>query len=165
MPTYKVIAPGFFEGRHYHPEGKRSVLITAKPFNKVDLKKPKKKVNNPIPSWLIDMPEETAIVKKKREAQLTSREEVLISLAESVGVAREKAKIAEEKVKDSAKGDDVLAVAVAEEELSKALAELKNVEDRMDTLEQSTQNQVAVASTEADPDGEGTSFIDNVETI
>lgn len=56
MPRYKVTAPGFFNGEYYHPEGKRKVLSTDKPF-------PKKK----LPSWLIAMPPESEVVKKKRE--------------------------------------------------------------------------------------------------
>ncbi len=58
MPQYKVIAPGFYEGKMYSPEGKRRVLHTDMPFNK----------KNPIPSWVEEMKSETAAQKKKREA-------------------------------------------------------------------------------------------------
>jgi hypothetical protein len=58
MPQYKVIAPGFFEGRYYHPEGKRKTLNTDTPFTK----------KNKMPSWLSEMPKETEAVKKKRLA-------------------------------------------------------------------------------------------------
>lgn len=57
MPLYKVIAPGFYEGKYYKPTGKRRTLHTAKPFGKEKL-----------PSWLAEMPKETAAAKKKREA-------------------------------------------------------------------------------------------------
>jgi len=63
MPQYKVIARGFFNGRLYDPDGKRPILTTDKPFKK-----------NEMPSWLQDMPKETAAVRKKREAQEASRE-------------------------------------------------------------------------------------------
>ena len=63
MPRYKVIAPGFYEGKMYKPEGKRSVLHTAKPFTK----------KNPMPSWLAEMPKESEAVRKKREAQEASQ--------------------------------------------------------------------------------------------
>lgn len=56
MPRYKVISPGFHDSKYYHPEGKRPVLETAKPF-------PKKKM----PAWLAPMPAESAAVKEKRE--------------------------------------------------------------------------------------------------
>ena len=57
MPTYKVIAPGFHGDKYYHPEGKRQVLITDKPFKKANM-----------PSWLSEMPKESDALKKKREA-------------------------------------------------------------------------------------------------
>lgn len=62
MPSYKVIKPGFFGGKFYHPEGKRPVLFSSKPFSKKDM-----------PSWLSQMPKESAAVKAKREAQEESR--------------------------------------------------------------------------------------------
>jgi len=62
MPTYKVTAPGFHGDKYYHPEGKRQVLTTSKPFTKGA------KSKNPMPSWLSDMPKESAALKKKREA-------------------------------------------------------------------------------------------------
>jgi len=58
MPQYKVIAPGFYDGKMYSPEGKRRVLHTDMPFNK----------KNPMPSWVEAMKEETATQKKKRVA-------------------------------------------------------------------------------------------------
>lgn len=61
MPSYKVIAPGFFGGQQYHPEGKRDVLHTDKPF-------PKKDGKELIPSWLKSIKAETAAEKKKRIA-------------------------------------------------------------------------------------------------
>ncbi len=57
MPSYKVIAPGFFDSKLYSPTGKRPVLYTDKPFKKAEM-----------PSWLIEMPKETTAAKKKREA-------------------------------------------------------------------------------------------------
>ena len=69
MPSYKVLEPGFFNGRLYHPEGKRAVLHTDKPFPfKVNKETGKNtKVEN-VPSWLKRLAEETAAQKKKREA-------------------------------------------------------------------------------------------------
>lgn len=58
MPQYKVIAKGFHGGKLYDPEGKRPVLHTDKPFTK----------KNPMPSWLAEMPKESAALKAKREA-------------------------------------------------------------------------------------------------
>jgi len=58
MPRYKVLSPGFYDGRLYDPEGKRPVLYTDKPFTKA----------NPMPSWLGNMPEESATAKKARIA-------------------------------------------------------------------------------------------------
>ena len=57
MPQYKVIAAGFYDGHLYDPEGKRTVLQVDKPFTK----------KNKMPSWVTDMPKETAAAKKKRE--------------------------------------------------------------------------------------------------
>ena len=71
MPQYKVIATGFYGGKLYSPEGKRSVLHTDKPF-------PKKK----LPSWLAEMPTETDAVRKKREAQEASRKTAAAEKAE-----------------------------------------------------------------------------------
>ena len=62
MPQYKVTAPGFHDGKYYHPEGKRRVLTTDKPYKKKEM-----------PSWLTDMPKESAAVKVKREAQEASQ--------------------------------------------------------------------------------------------
>lgn len=62
MPSYKVIKPGFFNSEYYHPEGKRNILHTDKPFSKKEM-----------PSWLVEMPKESAAMKKKREEQEASR--------------------------------------------------------------------------------------------
>jgi hypothetical protein len=58
MPRYKVDAPGFYDGKFYNPEGKRQFLDVDLPFTD----------KNPIPSWISKIPEESADVKKKREA-------------------------------------------------------------------------------------------------
>lgn len=76
MPSYKVIAPGFHGGQYYHPEGKRQVLHTDKPF-------PKKK----LPSWLGPMPKESEAVRKKREAQEASQADVEQSTEDQVNLA------------------------------------------------------------------------------
>lgn len=81
MPQYKVIAPGFYDGKMYAPDGKRRVLHTDKPFNK----------KNPMPSWVEVMKPESAAVKKKREAQEESR-----SVADA-----EKAEQDEQDIKDA----------------------------------------------------------------
>lgn len=73
MPRYKVIAPGFANGKMYKPNGKRSVLNTDKPFNK----------KNPMPSWLAEMPKESAAVRKKREAAEASQNETDTEKSES----------------------------------------------------------------------------------
>lgn len=57
MPQYKVIAPGFYGGVYYKPDGKRPVLHTDEPFKKDNL-----------PSWLAEMPKETSAEKKNRVA-------------------------------------------------------------------------------------------------
>ena len=44
MATYKVIAPGFYNGLLYSPNGKRRVMVTEKPFAK-----------NKKPSWVEPM--------------------------------------------------------------------------------------------------------------
>lgn len=59
MPQYKVIAPGFYNGKMYNPEGKRNVLYTDKPFSKKE----------PMPTWLATMPQESEGVRLKREAR------------------------------------------------------------------------------------------------
>ena len=57
MPSYKVIKPGFYDSKYYHPEGKRQTLHTDKPFKKDEM-----------PSWLEPIAAETAAAKKKRLA-------------------------------------------------------------------------------------------------
>jgi len=60
MPSYKVTAPGFFDGKLYSPEGKRPILYTDTPFSK----------KNPMPSWLEEMSsKESTAARKKHEAQ------------------------------------------------------------------------------------------------
>lgn len=61
MPSYKVLKPGFFNGRLYDPDGKRRTLHTDKPF-------PSKDKKEQIPSWLAPLKAESAAQKKKREA-------------------------------------------------------------------------------------------------
>lgn len=72
MPQYKVLEPGFYNGMVYDPNGKRPVLTTDKPFTK----------NNPIPSWLGPMPEESAGLKAKREAYEKAQAELDAAKAE-----------------------------------------------------------------------------------
>lgn len=55
MPKYKVKAKGFFGGKMYDPDGKRTYVVVDKPFKKC-------------PLWLEPMKAETAAEKKKREA-------------------------------------------------------------------------------------------------
>jgi len=74
MPSYKVIAPGFYDSKLYDPEGKRKVLTVDKPFNKKNK-----------PSWVGDMPKESAAVKKKREAQEASQQAAAADKAEQDG--------------------------------------------------------------------------------
>ena len=123
MPTYKVTAPGFYGDKYYHPEGKRQVLTTSKPFTKGA------KSKNPMPSWLSDMPKESDALKKKREALEKAQAELD---AEEAGPAT-----------------PGTAAAALQQGVS-------------------TQEQVAVASSEGD--GQDTSFLDKtkdsvVETI
>lgn len=56
MPKYKVNSRGFYQGRLYDPEGKRSFIFTDKPFN-------------PVPSWVEPIKSETLAEKKKRLAK------------------------------------------------------------------------------------------------
>lgn len=49
MPSYKVVAPGF-DGKLYHPEGRRKILHREKPF-------PSKNGKEQVPSWLEPMKE------------------------------------------------------------------------------------------------------------
>lgn len=73
MPRYKVIAPGFYNDLFYSPEGKRPYLNTAKPFTK----------KNPMPSWLTDMPKESAGLKAKREAYEKAQADLNAAKAEA----------------------------------------------------------------------------------
>jgi len=91
MPSYKVLEPGFFNGRLYHPEGKRKILHADKPF-------PSKDKKEQVPSWLEAIKAETApttstgpTVKELKEKLKTldvefnsnSNKAVLIELLES----------------------------------------------------------------------------------
>lgn len=60
MPSYNVLKQGFFAGRLYDPEGKRTVLHTDEPF-------PKKGNKEQVPSWLEPIKTENDTQKKKRE--------------------------------------------------------------------------------------------------
>ena len=122
MPTYKVIAPGFHGDKYYHPEGKRQVLTTDKPFTK----------KNKMPSWLSEMPKESDALKKKREA-----------------LEKAQADLDAEEAGPATPGTPGTAAAALQQGVS-------------------TQEQVAVASSEGD--GQETSFLDKtkdsvVETI
>ena len=67
MPSYKVKSKGFFDGKLYDPEGKRTVLHTEKPFPN----RPKSKVED-VPSWLEAIKSETpaqASVRKGAETK------------------------------------------------------------------------------------------------
>jgi len=64
MPTYKVIAPGFYNGELYKPGGKRDTLTVDKPFNKT---------TNLMPSWVEKMPAESKAVREKRVAREESK--------------------------------------------------------------------------------------------
>ena len=70
MPSYKVLKPGFYNGRLYDPEGKRPILHTNKPF-------PSKKKKEQVPSWLEYMETETDEQRNEREAaELEAAEKV-----------------------------------------------------------------------------------------
>ncbi len=69
MPSYKVIADGFHEGKLYSPTGKRQVLDTDKAFKKV-------------PSWLVPIKGETATQAKKRRATEAAKEKAAKEKAE-----------------------------------------------------------------------------------
>jgi hypothetical protein len=68
MPRYKVIAPGFFNGKTYNPNGKRRVLHTDKPFPK-STKGVKKgeTAQEMVPSWLKRLPDESLADEQKRK--------------------------------------------------------------------------------------------------
>lgn len=150
MPTtYKVTAPGFHGGHYYHPEGKRKTLTVDKPFKKKEM-----------PKWLIEMPEESIALATKREAQEKSRNAATKFIKEQITVTEKKVKAAEKKV-DKAKGKDK---DEAEKELSEARVELASLESLLDDdkPEESTQQQVAKASSIANEAGEG-GFLDKVK--
>lgn len=58
MPQYKVIKPGFYNGKMYDPDGKRPVLVTDKPF-------PKDKT----PSWVLPMKGRSQSAAEKEAAE------------------------------------------------------------------------------------------------
>ena len=64
MPSYKVLSPGFINGRLYDPDGKRPVLHADQPF-------PKKGGKEQVPSWLEAIQSETAAEAKKRKTAET----------------------------------------------------------------------------------------------
>lgn len=68
MPRYKVLKPGFFNGKTYSPTGKRKVLHTSKPFPKTTkgVKKGDAAIEL-IPSWLERLPDESLTDEKARE--------------------------------------------------------------------------------------------------
>jgi hypothetical protein len=154
MPKYKVISPGFYEGKYYHPEGKRPVLHTDKPFTK----------KNPMPAWLTAIPDEDAAVKAKRKSQEASVKAAIESLTESVTEAEaalESANVALESAEsDEDKKEAEANVYAAQLNLDNTNAALDSINPKDEEV--STQDQVAVASTETNPDGEGTSFISKV---
>lgn len=151
MPQYKVIAPGFYKGEMYNPTGKRRVLTTDKPFSQ----------KNPMPSWVIAMPDEDAAVKAKREAQEASRKAAVKSLTESVTKAEDDLKTAEGKL-ENAKTDE--AKVEAEAEVYAAQLNLTDTKAALSSVnpeeEASTQDQVKIASTQGD--GKETSFLGKV---
>lgn len=84
MPSYKVLKQGFFHGRLYDPNGKRSVLHTDKPFPfKVNKKTGKKTKVEDIPSWLEAGIPETAEQVKKRKKKEKAAELAAAEKAES----------------------------------------------------------------------------------
>lgn len=64
MPSYKVKSKGFFAGKIYDPDGKRTVLHTEKPF-------PSKDKKEQVPSWLEAIKSETPAQAKARKAAET----------------------------------------------------------------------------------------------
>ena len=74
MPRYKVIAPGFHDGRLYDPNGKRPFLDVDKPFNKKNK-----------PSWVAEMKKESDAAKKKREDQEAAQQKAADDKAEQDG--------------------------------------------------------------------------------
>ena len=76
MSNYKVIAPGFIDGRLYHPEGKRNTYHRDEPFKEGET-----------PSWMefIEPPaEETPEELAEREAaELAEREAAELATQEA----------------------------------------------------------------------------------
>jgi hypothetical protein len=58
MPQYQVTSKGFFDGRLYDPNGKRTVLKVDKPFADKD-----------IPSWVEPLQEEAPKAKSRARAK------------------------------------------------------------------------------------------------
>ena len=69
MPRYKVKKPGFFQGRLYGPNGKRSTIVTDKPLD-------------PVPSWVeiikagTTTQRKTRATKKKTTTEKSTQEQV-----------------------------------------------------------------------------------------
>ena len=142
--TYKVIKPGFFNGKLYDPEGKRDTLTVDKPFKK-----------DKIPSWLIVMPEESTAVKAKREAQEASQTAATKFIKGEIKKAEAVVKDAEKALKKASDDNK----AEAEKALADAQNTLASLEDLLETeKEETTQQQVAKASSVGD--GAEASFID-----
>lgn len=75
MPSYKVIKPGFFDGRLYDPNGKRRVLHTDKQFPVTGRKKVEQ-----VPNWLQRVDDESTEDRRGRESK---EREALRETAES----------------------------------------------------------------------------------
>lgn len=75
MPSYKVLKQGFFGGKLYSPEGKRSVLHTEKPF-------PSKDKKEQVPSWLEAIKSETPAQAKARKTAETKATKAAAKKAE-----------------------------------------------------------------------------------
>ena len=152
MPSYKVIAPGFYQGMHYNPIGKRNVLHTDKPF--------RKKI---IPSVLIAMPKEFTAVSEKRELQEDSVKQASDAFAELIELTEGALKDAMKAV-ESASDDD--SKKEAKVTLSKITLELTNIKNRaIETgliveADKSVDDQLSEASTEGD--GKETSFLGKI---
>lgn len=139
MPTYKVIAPGFYGGNYYDPEGKRKTLTTDKPFTK----------KNKMPSWLAVMPDESKVVKAKREAQEKSRNAATEFINGQIDETEKKINdlTGSLQAASTEKGRAKIQAELTEAEVE--LASLKTLIDS-DEEEESTQEQVAKLSTEGD---------------
>ena len=77
MPKYKVKEKGFYAGKLYSPEGKRSFLFTDRPLKKV-------------PAWLEPMKAESLTEHKKR----------IVTEKKTATVDKEKAKSDQKDIQD-----------------------------------------------------------------